>query len=81
MADLVDPKKLVSISHIAADYGYHPSYLTRMAAEGKLTAWYVGNAWITTRENIETYIRTKRPRGRPKKVVGKDTQKKHKNST
>ena len=68
MAKLVDPGMLVSISDVAADYGYHPSYLTRMAAEGKLLAWFVGKSWITTRENIELYIKKKRPRGRPKKM-------------
>jgi len=79
MADLVDPEKLVSVAQVAKEYGYHPKYFSKLAAEGKIRAWRIGNTWASTRQLIDTYVRSAPPAGRP--VEGKKSQPKHRNFT
>ena len=67
----IDPEKLVSISEVAREYGYHPSYLSRLAASGRLQAWKFAKTWVTTREAIETYVRSTPQPGRPKQKRSK----------
>ena len=72
MATPIDPDKLVSLPQVAKDFGYNSAYLSKLAGEGKLKAWHVGNTWITTRELIEAYIRSAPPPGRKRKRQKKD---------
>ena len=67
MADLVDPKKLVTLQQAADEFGYTAEHLRVLATEGRLEAWLVGAYWITTREAVRSYIKHSRPPGRPPK--------------
>lgn len=77
MAELVDPEKLVAVTQVAHEYGYHPKYFTQLASAGKIKAWRIGNIWASTRENIEAYLQSAPSPGRPKST----SHKRHKNST
>jgi len=79
MAEFVDPEKLVSVAQMAAQFGYHPKYFSKLASEKKFKAWRIGNIWVTTRESIESYIRTA-PSPGPKTNSAKKRQKPRKDS-
>ncbi len=75
MAELVDPEKLVSLAQIAREYGFHPKYLSSLAAKKKFKAWHIGNTWITLREHVEEYVKNSRPPGRPPRKPAKKSSK------
>lgn len=71
MAKLVDPTKLISLTDAGAEYGYNPEHLRQLVIAGRLEAWSVGNTWITTRENMEAYLASRKRSGRPRKGAPK----------
>ena len=70
MAKYVDPEKLVSVTDVAREFGYHPNYLVRLAKEEKFLAWRVGKIWITTRDHISEYIQSAPPSSKPSRPRG-----------
>ena len=77
MAELIDPKNLVSFTQLAAEYGYNAEHLRQLAVQKKLRAWLIGGAmWVTTRENLDTYMKSRKRAGRrPEGEVRKPTKK------
>lgn len=73
MAESVDPEKLVSFTQLATEYGYNAEHLRQLAVQKRLHAWLIGGAmWVTTREHLETYMKTRKRAGRRlKSEVGK----------
>ncbi len=72
MGELVDPEKLVSIGQVAHEFGYHPKYMSKLAAEGKIKAWRIGSFWVTTREAIKSYVQTNPQPGPKVQLSGKN---------
>lgn len=68
MAKLVDPKKLISLSDAGRMYGYNAEFLRQLCDSGRIESWFIANSWLTTRKNVEEYIRTKKTMGRPRKA-------------
>jgi hypothetical protein len=65
MPESVDPAKLVSFTQLAKEFGYNAEHLRQLAVQGKLHAWLIGGAmWITTREHLESYMKTRNRTGR-----------------
>ena len=64
----IDPAELVSVQQVAEEFGYDPKHLSKMAKQGKLVAWRIGNTWATTRALIEEYVKSNpKPGPKPKK--------------
>ena len=81
MAELVDPKDLVSFTQLAQEFGYNAEHLRQLAVQKRLRAWLIGGAmWVTTRENLEEYMQSRKRAGRRlkseiRKVLKKPTKK------
>lgn len=58
-----DLSRLISLSEAAEMYGFNPDYLRTLAQRGRLKATKIGNSWVTTPENLEAYIRSRKKRG------------------
>lgn len=63
MTDPNDNTRLISLSEAAELYGFNPQYLSRLAKKGRLRAEKIGNSWVTTRQDVEDYIRSRKKRG------------------
>ena len=55
---------LVPLSTLAASTTYQPSYLRRLAQEGKLRAIKDGVLWLSTKKWFQEYLNSRSPRGR-----------------
>lgn len=69
MAKLVDPKKLISLADAGRMFGYNAEFLRQLCDSGRIESWFIANSWLTTRKNVEEYIRTKKTMGRPRKAA------------
>ena len=67
MAKLIDPTKLISLADAAREFDYNGEFLRQLIVAGRLEAWFVGNTWITTRENIEVYLASRKRVTAPRK--------------
>jgi hypothetical protein len=76
MTAFVDPNNLIGAADIAREYKMKQEYCRQLMAEGKIRAWFVANTWITTRELVEDYLRSRKPGGpqRPLKKHGRSTK-------
>ena len=62
-AEQDDKTRLISLPEAAELYGLSPSYLRSLAQKGRLEAQKIGDRWITTPQNIENYISSRKKRG------------------
>ena len=67
MAKLIDPTKLISLADAAREFKFHGEHLRQLCAIGRLEGWFVGNTWLTTRENVEAYLASRKRVTRPRK--------------
>lgn len=58
---------LMTLSQAAKSYGYSNDYLRRLAEKGRLGARKLGRNWLTTSEEMETFIGSREKRGVYKK--------------
>ena len=58
-----DKDRLISLTEAAEIYGFNADYLGQLARRGRLKAQKVGWMWITTPEDVEEYIRTRKRKG------------------
>lgn len=63
--ELIDDEipELISLTQASELYGLHADYLGELARKGRLTARKVGATWVTTKKNIENYIKSRQKRG------------------
>lgn len=61
--------ELLSLSQAARAYGFSGDYLRRLAEKGRLGARKFGRNWLTTSEEMESFIESREPRGAYKKRV------------
>lgn len=64
-------KDPLTLSQAAEAYGYSGDYLRRLAEKGRLKAQKVGHQWLTTSDDVETFIVSREKRGVYKKHAGK----------
>lgn len=60
-------KKYVSLNKVAKDTPYSQEYLSLLARQGKLEAHKEGRNWLTTKEAIERYIKSRERKRKVKK--------------
>ena len=58
-----DKSRLISLPEAAELYGFHPDYLGQLARRGRLSAHKIGKMWVTTANDVETYIRSRKEMG------------------
>ncbi|MBI3897700.1 MAG: helix-turn-helix domain-containing protein [Gammaproteobacteria bacterium] len=58
---------LITLSQAAETYGYSGDYLRRLAENGRLRARKFGRNWLTTSDDVETFIESREQRGVYKK--------------
>jgi len=63
MSTTDDKTRLISLPEAAELYGFNPAYLTQLAQKGRLKAQKIGNFWVTTPQDVEDYIRSRKKRG------------------
>lgn len=56
-------KRLLSLPEVAELYGFNAKYLAQLAKKGRLRAQKIGGIWLTTRQDVEAYIRSREKRG------------------
>ncbi len=55
--------QLISMAEAGEIYDFHPDYLRELARRERLKAQRVDRFWLTTRANVEEYIRSRRVTG------------------
>ncbi len=65
---------LLTLSQAAEAYGFSGDYLRRLAEKGRLRARKLGRNWLTTAEDMESFIESREPRGRYKKRLRASTK-------
>lgn len=66
-----DKDDLLTLSQAAESYGFSSDYLRRLAEKGRLKARKLGRNWLTTSDDMETFIESREPRGVYKKQTRK----------
>jgi excisionase family DNA binding protein len=61
--------ELISLAEAASAYGYSGDYLRRLAEKGRLRARKLGRNWLTTSDDMESFIESRERRGVYKKHV------------
>ena len=62
-AEQDDKTRLISLPEAAELYGFSSDYLRNLAQKGRLKAQKVADRWITTPQNVEDYIASRKLRG------------------
>jgi alpha-D-ribose 1-methylphosphonate 5-triphosphate diphosphatase PhnM len=58
-----DKDRLISLPEAAEIYGFNPTYLRNLARRGRLKAQKIADLWVTTPQDMETYIASRQKRG------------------
>ncbi len=58
-----DKSRLISLAEAAEIYGFNPRFLGELARKGRLKAKKVGYSWVTTPEDVEYYIFSRKKTG------------------
>lgn len=58
-----DKTRLISLTEAAELYGLDNNYLGQLARKGRLKAKKIAGVWLTTPEDMEDYIRSRKKRG------------------
>lgn len=58
-----DIDRLISLPEAAQMYGFNPRFLGELARKGRLKAQKIGHRWVTTPEDMEEYIRSRKRTG------------------
>lgn len=60
---------LLTLTQAAEAYGFSGDYLRRLAEKGRLQARKLGRNWLTTSDDMQTFIESRERRGVYKKRV------------
>lgn len=60
--------ELITLSQAADAYGFSGDYLRRLAEKGRLRARKLGRNWVTTADDMQTFIESRERRGVYKKL-------------
>ena len=58
-----DKTSLISLPEAAELYGFNSNYLNELARKGRLVAQKIGDLWVTTPQDVENYIASRKKRG------------------
>lgn len=58
-----DKNRLISLPEASELYGFNAKYLAQLASRGRLKAQKIGGIWLTTPEDVELYIRSRKKNG------------------
>lgn len=58
-----DKSRLISLTEASEIYGFNADYLRQLAIKGRLQANKVGKFWVTTPQDVETYIASRKQMG------------------
>jgi hypothetical protein len=58
-----DKDRLISLHEAAEIYGFSPNYFGNLVRRGRLKAQKVGNSWVTTPKDVESFIASRQDRG------------------
>ncbi len=58
-----DKNRLITLAEASDLYGFNQDYLKQLAQKGRLTANKLGRMWVTTPENMEVYIGSRKKMG------------------
>ncbi len=61
--------RLLSVAEVATELDASEAYVRRLLMRQRLYAIKVGIVWAILPEDVEAFKRTRRPRGRPPKLV------------
>ena len=62
---------LLTLSQAGKRYGYSNDYLRRLAEKGRLAAQKIGHQWLTTADDVKTFLESREKRGVYKKTPGR----------
>ncbi len=65
---MIRPRPL-SVAEVAAALQASDAYVRRLLISQRLYGIKVGSVWVVYEEDLETFRRLRRPRGRPRKVT------------
>lgn len=63
MTDSNNKTRLISLPEAAELYGFNSNYLNELARKGRLRAHKIGDLWVTTPQDMENYISSRKKRG------------------
>lgn len=55
--------RLISLADASDHYGFSQAYLATLARRGRLRAQKLGSIWVTTPDDMETYISSRKKVG------------------
>lgn len=55
--------RLISLADASDQYGFNQAYLATLARKGRLRAQKLGSIWVTTPDDMETYISSRKKVG------------------
>ena len=55
--------QLLTLSQAGKRYGYSSDYFRRLAEKGRLSAQKVGHQWLTTADDVKTFLESREQRG------------------
>ena len=58
-----DKTRLISLAEASELYGFSHDYLGNLARSGRLSAFKLGSMWVTTPDNVEAYITSRKKMG------------------
>lgn len=58
-----DKNRLISLAEASELYGFSPDYLRNLAQRGRLSAQKIADRWVTTPNQVEDYIKSRKQRG------------------
>jgi len=64
----IDRPRLLSVAEAAAELKASRAYVRRMLARQRLYGIKLGSVWAIFPDDVEAFIRTRRPPGRPRKA-------------
>jgi excisionase family DNA binding protein len=70
MDEELKASELITLKEAAEYSGFNPVYLAQLANRGRLKATKYGNVWLTTKEAVDEYIRSRKKRGAYRNDIG-----------
>ena len=63
MPERDDKTQLIPLVKVAELYGFDQAYLGNLARRGRLKAEKLGSIWVTTKVDVENYVRSRQQKG------------------
>lgn len=67
MVEEIKASELMTLKEAAEYCGLSYAFLRELAGKGRLRAWKIANAWVTTRADVDAYLASRSMKNIPKK--------------